>query len=157
MGQINSNQRKIILWLLVLACIIIIIVMAVIILGKKAGTNGNIATGNVNLNYTVAQNGSRVNSSVEVTKDKTVGNIVLQKSSIVYENGTSRLTSKVVNDSIDKDNLSFLVKFIANDGSIITEAVGFVGAIKANETKEIVSFITTDVSNAKDITYEILK
>ncbi len=165
MNEVSENQRKTIFIALIIVAIIIIIIIAVNTLGRNnninnnanKGNNGNVTVENGNLNYTVAENGNRINESQDVVKDKKVGNILIQGSSIVYENGTSQLVSRVVNDSIAKDNLRFTVRFIANDGSVITEAVGFVGVIGANETKEILSFVTTDVSNAKDLTYIVME
>ncbi|MNV84633.1 hypothetical protein D3C71_1785220 [compost metagenome] len=86
-----------------------------------------------------------------------MGNIVIEKSAIVYENGISKLTSKVTNDSVAKDNLRFTIKFIANDGTVIAQSVGLAGKIGANQTKYIDSSITNDVTNAKSVLYEILE
>jgi len=154
-----ENKRKIISVGLILIAIIVIVIMAVNALGNKNKVNNNVSnvvTENTT-NYTATTEGNKVNTSEEVAADKKVGNILLEKSQIVYENGTSKLTSKVTNDSVVKDNLRFKVKFIANDGSTIAESVGYVGSIKANETKYIDSYITADVSNAKSITYEIMQ
>ena len=154
----NKNGRNLIATGVILIGIIIIIIMAVNILGNKNKTNNNVSnvvTENTT-NYTTTTDGNKVNTSTDVATDKKVGNILLEKSQITYEKGTSKLTSKVTNDSVAKDNLRFKVTFIANDGSTIAASVGFVGSIKANETKYIDSYITADVSNAKSITYEIM-
>ena len=158
MNKEFESKRKIISIGLILLATVIIVIMAVSILGKanKANNVTSQTTKNAT-NYTTTTDGNKVNTSEQVAADKKVGKILLEKSKIVYENGTSKLTSKVTNDSTAKDNLRFTVKFIANDGSIIAQSVGFVGSIKANETKYIDSYITADVLNAKDITYEIME
>ncbi|MDD2376347.1 MAG: hypothetical protein PHD15_02210 [Clostridia bacterium] len=156
--QSFENRRKNISIVLIVLGIIIIVIMAINILGK--GNETNNITNNVTqstTNYTIIAEGNKVNTSLEFASDKKVGKILLEKSNIFFTNGTSKLTSKVTNDGIAKENLRFTVKFIANDGSIIAQSIGFVGAIKENETKYIDSYITSDVSNAKDITYEIIK
>ena len=156
--QSFENKRKNISIVLILLGAMIIVIMAINILGKENKTN-NVAN-NVTqstTNYTTTTEGNKVNTSSELASDKKVGEILLEKSNIVFTNGTSKLTSKVTNDSTQKENLRFIVKFIANDGSVIAQSVGFVGYIKENETKYIDSYITSDVSNAKDITYEIIK
>jgi len=151
-------KRKNISIVLILLAVAIIVIMAVSILGKGNKTNNVTSQTTKNTtNYTTTTDGNKVNTSQQVATDKKVGKILLEKSKIVCINGTSQLTSKVTNDSTAKDNLRFIVKFIANDGSIIAQSVGYVGAIKANETKYIDSYITTDVSNAKNITYEIIQ
>ena len=136
----------------------VIVIIVINILGKENKTN-NIVN-NVpqeTTNYITTTEGNKVNTSEEISQDKKVGEILLEKSNIVFTNGTSKLTSKVTNDYISKDKLRFIVKFIANDGTTIAESVGFVGKIKANETKYIDSYITSDVSNAKNIVYEIME
>ena len=158
MNKEFESKRKVISIGLVVIAAVIIVVMAVSILGKGNKVNNGVTEGTKNTtNYTTTADGNKVNTSEQVAADKKVGKILLEKSKIVYENGTSKLTSKVTNDSTAKDNLRFTVKFIANDGSIIAQSVGYVGLIKANETKYIDSYITADVSNAKNITYEIME
>ena len=161
MNKDFESKRKIIAIGLAVTAGIVILVMGVNILGKgnKVNNETNIVaeTPKDTTNYTTTTEGNKVNTSEEVATDKKVGNILLEKSQIVFDNGTSKLTSKVTNDSILKDNLRFKVKFIANDGSTIAESVGYVGKIKENETKYIDSYITSDVSNAKTIIYEIME
>jgi len=156
-----ESRRQIISLVLILIAGLVIIYMAVSILGKgnKVNNEANTVTPNINntTNYTTTIEGNKVNTSEEVATDKKVGNILIEKSQIVFENGTSKLTSKVTNDSIAKDNLRFKVKFVANDGTTIAESVGYVGKIVENETKYIDSYITSDVSNANNIIYEIME
>ncbi|MDD2376503.1 MAG: hypothetical protein PHD15_04495 [Clostridia bacterium] len=152
-----KNKRNIISMVLILVAILVIIIMAVIILNNKANNEkSKVVEDNKNtINYVATLDGNKSNTSEELSADKKVGKILIEKSKISYEKGTSKLTSKVTNDNVAKDNLKFIVKFITNDGSVIAQSVGYVGKIKANETKYIDSYITSDVSNAKDITYEI--
>jgi len=152
--ELEIKRRMVSIGLIILA-IVVIIIMLLNGLGSKTKTN-NTATPN-DTNYVSTAEGNKVNTSPEVSSNKKVGEILLEKSQIVYENGTSKLTSKVTNDGTKKDNLRFKVKFIANDGSTIAESIGFVGAINANETKYIDSYITLDVSNAKNVAYEIME
>jgi hypothetical protein len=153
-----ENSRKIISIALVVVAVIIIGTITVNILTRRNVTNnlGNKISPNT-VNYVATTDGNKVNMSKDVVTNKKVENILLERSQIVFKDGTSKLTSKVTNDGIAKDNLRFKVKFIANDGSDIAESVGFVGSIKGNETKYIDSYITLDVSNARNIVYEIMK
>ena len=161
MNEKFKSKRQMIAVGLVLIGIIIVIIIAVNVFsgGNKGADQGNVVTEGIKdtPNYTTTTEGNKVNTSEEVAEGKKVGNILLEKSQIVFENGTSKLTSKVTNDSVVKDNLRFKVKFVANDGTTIAESVGFVGKIAENETKYIDSYITADVSNAKDIIYEIIE
>ena len=152
----GENKTK---FILIVVAIVVIFIIAVNIFSNKSKVNNNvnnIVTENTT-NYTTTTEGNKVNTSEEVATDKKVGNILLEKSQIVFDNGTSKLTSKVTNDGIAKDNLRFKVIFVANDGTTIAESVGYVGKIAENETKYIDSYITADVSNAKNITYEIME
>ena len=156
--QSFEYKRKNLSIVFILIAVVIIVVIAINAF-KNNNTGNNVLDNEKQntTNYTTTVEGNKVNTSEEVSQDKKVGEILLEKSKIVYENGTSKLTSKVTNDSVSKDKLRFKVKFITNDGSVIAESVGFVGEIKANETKYIDSYITSDVSNVKNIVYEIME
>ena len=145
--------------LLIIAIVFVIAIIVVIVAVNKNKPNVVSETqqpASVEKNYTQTADGTKVNTSQELSQNKQVGDVILEQSKIVYSNGTSLLTSKVTNNGAAKDNLRFKVKFIANDGSEIAEAIGFVGQIKANETKYIDSSITLDTSNAKNVVYELI-
>jgi len=155
--MINKNQNR--NRLLVFGVIVVVIIVVVIAMINK-GNSGNLnteATNNVETNYVESTDGTKVNTSEQVAEVKEVENVLLEQSKIVFNNGTSLLTSKVTNDGIAKENLKFKVKFMANDGSVIAESVGFVGKIKANEIKYIDSYITLDISNSKNVIYELMQ
>jgi len=151
----NTNQIRLLI-LGVIFVIAIIIVIVTVNKNKSNAENGDKAAKNIETNYTESSDGTKVNTSENVSKVKEVGNVKLEQSKIVYSAGTSKLTSKVTNNGIAKDNLRFKVKFMANDGSVIAEAIGFVGKIKADEVKYIDSYITIDTSNSKDVIYELI-
>jgi len=141
---------------LIIIVAIILIIISIIFMIKQGDENSKLEGENKNKNnYETNMDGSKINTSEEVSKEQKVGNILIEKSSIVYENGISKLTSKVTNDNIEKESLKFAIKFIDNNNEIIAEAVGLVGKIKSGETKYISSNITSDVTNAKSIIYEI--
>jgi len=148
-----AKQRKIIASVVILLGIMTIAIMAVTMLG----IGNNKLNPNNEINYVEVQGGGKVNTSTEVSKDKTVAGVIISKGRIVYEGGMSKLTSKVTNNSEAKDNLRFKVKFMDNKGNLIAESVGFVGQIKESETKYIDSYITIDVSNSRDVVYEIME
>jgi hypothetical protein len=155
--MINKNQNR--ARLLVLGVVVVVIIIVVIVMINKGNSNklNEEATNNVKTNYVESADGTKVNTSEQVSEVKKVENVLLEQSKIVYNNGTSLLTSKVTNNAVAKDNLKFKVKFMANDGSVIAESVGFVGKIKANETKYIDSYITLDISNSKNVVYELMQ
>jgi len=147
----NQKQRSIVAIGLILVAIIAIIFMAVIFLNKNAKIEEKSQ-----LNYEETETGGKSNTSERLAQDKIVKGVTITKSKLVYENGMAKLSSNVVNDSEEKENLRFKIKFISNDGEVISETIGLVGKIKANEVRTIDSYITFDVVNAKDVVYEII-
>lgn len=140
--------------------LIIIIVVVVIILTFKGVFSEKTELKEAeedSINYEVNSDGSRVNMSEEISKDQKVGQILIEKSSIVFENGMSKLTSKVTNDNEPKENLRFTIKIIDNSDNIIAELIGLAGKIEAGQTKYINSKITQDITNGKRIIYEIIE
>lgn len=151
------ERKKLVIWLIIgIVAIAAIVIVVMAVNGNKNKVSVKTPTETTEKNYTETAEGTKVNTSVEVSKEKKVAEVLLEQSKIVYENGMSKLTSKVTNNGAAKDNLRFKVKFIGNDGSVIAESVGFVGQINANEVKYIDSYITLDVSNSKDVTYELM-
>ncbi len=151
-----ENKRKMLSVLLILVAVVVIVIMAVYFLGNVVNKENEQVGSEDTVNFVETSEGSKLNTSSKVAEDKKVGNVLIEKSQIIFENGVSKLTSKVTNDAVAKENLRFKVKFIANDGSTISESVGYIGPIKANETRYINSDITLDVTNAKEIIYEIM-
>lgn len=151
---INKKQKKVLLIQVALLCVIILLIIATTILHKD-NINDQKSTDSAK-NYVQNENGSVVNTSENISENKTVDGIILSQSKLVYEDGMSKLESKVTNNGVAKEDLKFTVKFIADDGSVIAQSVGFVGEIKPNETKYIASAITANVVNAKDVIYEIM-
>ncbi|MDD2376936.1 MAG: hypothetical protein PHD15_06135 [Clostridia bacterium] len=153
----SKSQHQIRLLIIgIVVVIAIIVVIASISKNKSNVVSEGEQPKNTEINFKQTTDETKVNISEELSKDKEVGDVIIKQSKIVYSNGKTLLTSTVINNGIAKDNLRFKVKFIANDGSIITESIGFIGQIKANETKTISSSITLDTSNSKNIVYELI-
>lgn len=151
------SERSLILITIIIILLILIAYFIINSLNRKDSVS-NMLDNNVlqTINYTTTYQGDRINTSLNVLTEKKVGNIIIEKSQIVYKNGVSKLTSKVTNGNIKKDNLRFLVKFLSNDGTVIAESVGFAGKIDNNETKYIDSYITYDVSKSSNVIYELM-
>lgn len=151
--------------IIVIAIIAIIVISIIIIIVKNKNnlivsnqiTNEQVSKSEDTLNYIEGTDEAKYNVSEKVVEDKKVENILIQNSKIVYSKGVSKLTAKVTNDNVAKENLRLKIKFIANDGSVIAETIGLIGKIEANESKYIDSSITKDITNTKEITFEIIK
>ncbi len=162
MKKQNQNSRKYNggisnkTFLIIVVVVIVVAILCAIVLPKALSKNNNNEQGEKQ-NYQVQDDGSKVNTSKDVEKTQEVGQVVIEKSKIVFQNGITKLTSKVTNNGPDQDNLIFVVKFIGNDGSVIAESRGLVGQISNGQVRYIDSNIIADTSNAKTITYEVLK
>ncbi len=108
-------------------------------------------------NYIENKDGTKVNTSEDIKKDKEVEGIKIQKQSLIYSNGSSKLISNITNTTSETKTVSFKIFFIDETGQVIIEALGYVGNVMPGETRQLDSEITTDVSNAKDVKYEVIK
>ncbi len=149
----NENNRKLVAGLIVLVGILVIVLILVFAL--KGKTN-NDTTGEQK-NYQELEDGTKKNTSSEVSKVKTIGDIKIEQASLVYKNSESVLTVNVTNNGADQSNLRISIKYIGNDGNVLETSLGYVGKILKNETKQITAGINTDVANIKDIQYEIMQ
>lgn len=144
-----ERRRKMKLRKFILIDIVIIIIIGVIFFDKDNKVVNDIK------NYATTTFASITNTNKKQS-DNNVENVILEKSEIEVTNGISKLTTKITNDSTEKNNFRFKVKFIAADGSTTAELSVYVGVLKAKEIKYMVSYITADVSKVKNIVYEIL-
>lgn len=148
---------------LIVAVIIIAVITVIVVVVNKKTNNSNITTGVVNSavttgstkNYEELSDGSKNNISSNIKQDKKVGDLTITSTKILYTKGITSITAKVTNDSVAKDNVKFNIKLIATDGSTKKEIAGEIGAIKANEVKYLKTSITEDLTDVKDIVYEM--
>lgn len=103
--------------------------------------------------------GPKANTNEGVIKDQTVETFELKNTSLVYENGTTVLTTSVTNTSNKDEYLKeFEIRVEDNSGNELVTLKGFVGStIKAGETKMINSYCGEDLSNATKITYTVIR
>ncbi|MNF02412.1 hypothetical protein D3C80_2015520 [compost metagenome] len=74
---------------------------------------------------------------------------------MVYENGMSNFNAVVVNRGSEIKELKYQITLLDSQGKEITKFLGYVGDIRENREKQIHVTVTMDISNAKDILYEI--
>ena len=75
--------------------------------------------------------------------------------SIVEDNGISRITVTVVNNSEEDKNVeSFKIHLKDKEENIIKETIGYIGGtIKSKDTKVIMTEVNMDLSNVYDIDF----
>lgn len=99
----------------------------------------------------------KVNTNENVIKDQEVGVFKFENTSLIYENGTSKLETSVTNTSGETQKLAqFKIHVKDAEGNEIVEMTGFFGGtIAAGETKIVTSVYGEDLSNAASIEYEM--
>lgn len=150
--------------ILLIAVVVIIVTSIVIIVVKNnsteienAGTtNNNTSSVNATLNYEQSDDGIKTNISSKVKSTKTVGDFKIEETKIIYEDGISTITAKLVNNGADKDVVKLKIKLIKTDGEVLKEIETQTGEVKQTKEKYIKASITEDVVDVSDIEYEIL-
>lgn len=102
---------------------------------------------------------TKVNTNENVTKDQEVEVFKFTNTSLIYEDGNSKLQTTVTNTSNETAYLAeFLIHVKDENGNEIVTMTGFVGdSIEANSSKVIDSVYGDDLTNASSIEYEIVK
>lgn len=102
-------------------------------------------------------NNEETNNGSEEPNNNNTDGIVIQKESIKYENMVTKLVTKVTNNGENLQNIRYKVKLVAQDDNVLKELNLFVGDISKEQTKYVDSYIDGDVTNIKDVIYEVVK
>lgn len=102
---------------------------------------------------------TKVNTNENVVKDQTLENFKFENTSLVYENGNSVLETIVTNTSSETTYLKeFKIMVKDASGNEIVTLKGFVGdSLGAGESRTITSSYGDDLTEAKSITYEVIR
>lgn len=156
--NIMLNRKKIAIVVAILLILTLIIVLVNILNNKEKIEIATKASMNLGtINYISTKEGEKKNISSEIEKPKKAGDVLITDSKVIYKNNISKLTAKITNSQYSKDNLKLNIKFIANDGSILGKIDAVIGQVSSSAVKYISTNINSDVSNARDIVYEIIE
>lgn len=99
------------------------------------------------------------NTNENVVKDQKLEVFEFTNTSLIYEEGTSKLETTVTNTSEEIVYLSeFKIHVKDENESEIIELVGFVGEqLQPKESRVITSYSVEDLTNASSISYEIVR
>lgn len=153
--ETNEKQRTMVAIGIIAIGLIVVVLILIFALNKNKVNNNEDQVDKSN--YTEQEDGTKVNTSDKISKNKQIGDIQIEQSSLVYKNSESVLTINVVNKGETQNNLRLNIKYIGTDGSTILESTGYVGKILKEETKQITVQVTTDIANIEDIQYEIMQ
>lgn len=152
------NRKKIAVVLSIIVIIALVIILVNILNNKdkiELSTKSSMNLGVIN--YISTKDGEKKNISSEIEKPKKAGDVLITDSKVIYKNNISKLTAKITNSQYSKDNLKLNIKFIANDGSVLGKIDATIGSIGSSGVKYISTNVNSDVSNARDIIYEIIE
>ena len=100
----------------------------------------------------------KTNTNENVIGEKEIDGLKIEKSSIIYEDGITTLTTSVTNISNEVQVIdSIRITYTDEDGTR-TELIGAIGEpITQNQTVYITSTTDIDLTNAVSVEYEIIK
>jgi hypothetical protein len=137
--------------------IIIVLIISLIILKLTKNVKSDNIENDESKNYMENTDGTKVNTSEDVKKTQNLDGIIVENSDLVYSKSETVLKTNVTNTTSVSRNISLKIYFCDEKGEIIEESFGYVGMVASDETRQLNSSITTDVSNTKSIRYEIVK
>ncbi len=146
MKKITEEKKKRLI--MVLCGILVFVLVFLLAFGLFRGKDSKDKT---------TENDTHANTSEDVIKDQEVEGLRFSNTSLIMENGGSKLTTEVKNltgEDIDLQSFDILVK--DKDGKEMVTLLGYVGeVIKADETRIITSETDVDLTKAAAIEYVI--
>lgn len=118
--------------------------------GKKK-TNGNSED-------TTKQGNVNVNTNTDVVGDKEVEVFKFENTSLVYDDSTSKLETKVTNTSDQEQTLSQFRIHVMKGDIEIANLPGYIGnTLKPGESRILTTTYGEDLTSATSINYEIVR
>ena len=146
MKKITEEKKKRLI--MVLCGILVFVLVFLLAFGLFRGKDSKDKT---------TENDTHANTSGDVIKDQEAEGLRFSNTSLIMENGGSKLTTEVKNltgEDIDLQSFDILVK--DKDGKEMVTLLGYVGeVIKADETRIITSETDVDLTKAAAIEYVI--
>ena len=158
-------KEKRLIIVLILLILLLLIVLIVTVSSKKDKVEkeisqtqemGGMEENEVEEFVEVQENGSKVNTSEELRKVKTIEGLEIRNISLVENNNVSQLVFNITNQN-NKTLGGFQVDIIVKDkeGKKIATIGGYIDKVKPSETIQLYASATSDLANAYDI--EIIK
>ena len=141
----------------IIIAIVVIVAIVLVIWGISSVLQPSIQKGNDEVGefVIIAEDGTKVNTSEQLKKDKTVEGLQLTNITLKQKDGLSSLTAEVKNNT-GEDMSSFKVRLtiLNKDGGVIRQIVGSVPAVANEQTGAMEAQVTEDISNAYDFRIE---
>lgn len=160
-----KKQRKTLIWMIIV--FIIVIITVILVLTKKSGEVEKVGKDESNeTNITevtkvakateekyveVLENGSKLNTSEELHKEKEVSGLVLTGINLQETGGITKLTAQVQNNTgsaVEEKMIS--IEVLNKQGGKITTLKGIIGKMEVGGTAVLDISVTRDISDAYD-------
>jgi len=155
----EEKMKSVKLKVAVIVGVIVVILMGILLISKQAGPGNNTIAGRTNESTVVGEfvekqaDGSRVNTSEQLKKTKTVEGLEWTNIQLVEKNGISEIKADVKNITDDEiKELAMLITVVDKEGNMINELDAIVFDVGPGQTIKINPGITADISNAYDFT-----
>ena len=152
----KKSEKK---WIMLLIGISLVIIL-IIGLSLQGGKTEEEKTEEVNEEkYTTElSDGTKINTSEELNKEKTYGNLKIGNIQYTEQEGMSVLLTDVTNTGSTKHEMEIVkITIIGENDEVITEINAIIEEIEPGETVQLNASITADVSNAKDFKIEAVE
>ena len=157
----TKNERKWIFLIIGIMVIVLIVVLLVKVIGGKgkAEEQNNLAGNNQVQNeekyVETLDDGTKLNVSEDLNKDRTYNGLEISNIQYTEKNGFTVLLADIKNPLSTKHEKELVkISIIGENGEIITQTDAIIGEIEVGGTYQINATIAADVSNAKDIKIE---
>lgn len=153
----KPKEKRMIAILVIITIIMLIITIVVKNNSKKAKEEKQAQPNESETSFVQQnENGVKTNTSDKLKETKKVGDFEISNISITEVNGVATVQASVMNtSSIDKKEFPLKLKLLNEKGEVIQEVGAYVGKIKQGETRGINASVNMDISNIKDIQFEM--
>ena len=157
----TNNEKK---WIFLIIGIMIIVLIVVLLVKVIGGNGENVDQNNMAGNNQVQneekyvetlEDGTKLNVSEELNKDRTYNGLEISNIQYTEKDGFTVLLADIKNPLSTKHERELVkISIIGENGEVITDTEDIIGEIEPGGTYQINAAIATDVSNAKDIKIE---
>ena len=154
----QTNEKKIIIIILVIGIILIVGICISRIGGKNTDKiqNNKLSNENEEKNVQVFEDGTKINKSSKLKEKKTVEGLEITESQLVYRNGTSKLIAKVTNTNKKDIGITPIeITLYDSQNKELEKIEGIISPIKAGESVELNIGISKDCADIYDFSIKI--
>ena len=153
--------KQIMIVLFIIIALLLVIIVGMSVKNKKEGQNpqgptvGMVEENKIEEFVEVQEDGSKVNTSKELSKTKKIDGLEISNIRLVEKNNVSQVVADVKNPT-NKTLGDFPIDIIAIDknGNEIVRIGGYVDRVSAGETVQLNASATVDFANAYDFKVE---